>query len=451
MLQVSIQQHGNQMSSSAPREILPRSLGVLGIWLLAVNGLIGAGIFGLPGEAARLAGEYSPLIYLICALLILPIVLCFAELASYFRSTGGPIRYSTEAFGPFVGFETGWLLYVSRAVSFAANSVLLVDNIGYFWAGATAGAGRVLSLMLICGGLTFINVMGSARAMRSLAILTAVKLSALLFLVAAGIGYLGLDLLPSFDSTVPPVGNLGAAALLLVYAFSGFESAVVPAGESRNPARDMPLALLMALGVVSLLYVLIQMVSIATVPDIASSASPLLDAASALVGPVGAIILMLGVITSVGGNLVGIMFSTPRVAYMLSLDGSLPRWFGVVHPRLLTPANSIMFYGLLCFLLAVFGSFVWLVATVVLARLLMYVLTCAAVPLLRKRHSSLRGFVLPGGYLVPFLGIAACAWLLMQVSRDSFILTALFVVAGTALYAAARRQRGVTPDMSDGD
>jgi amino acid transporter len=145
---------------SESREKLPRNLGLWGIWLLAVNGLIGAGIFGLPSGAANLAGAYSPSVYVLCALLMLPIILCFAELASYFRNTGGPIRYCTEAFGTFAGFQAGWLFYLSRVVSFAANSVLLVDSVGYFWSSAKEGTGRLLLLALICGGLTFINVIG---------------------------------------------------------------------------------------------------------------------------------------------------------------------------------------------------------------------------------------------------------------------------------------------------
>ena len=428
------------MGVSESQERLPRSLGLWGIWLLAVNGLIGAGIFGLPSGTASLAGEYSPLIYVLCALLMLPIVLCFAELASYFRSTGGPARYCTEAFGSFAGFQAGWLFYLSRVVSFAANSVLLVNSIGYFWEGATEGAARLLFLTLICGGLTFINVIGSVRAIKSLAILTVLKLTALFLLVGAGVVFLGADVLPRFESGFPAVRDIGAATLLVVYAFSGFESAVIPAGESRNPARDMPLGLLLALGAVTLLYVLIQMVSMATVPEIAASTSPLLDAASVLIGPVGAIILMLGVIASVGGNLVGAMFSTPRLAYALSLDGSLPRWFGAVHPKFLTPANSVVFYGLLAFSLALFGSFIWLVATVVFSRLLIYIMTCGAVPKLRKANVNSDGFVLPGGYLFPVLGVGACGWLALQVSKDSLILTALCVVGGSALYFVARRQ-----------
>ncbi|MDX1442858.1 MAG: APC family permease [Gammaproteobacteria bacterium] len=422
-------------------EKLPRNLGMWGIWLLVVNGLIGAGIFGLPSGAARLAGEWSPLIYVFCALLILPILLSFAELASYFRGTGGPIRYATEAFGHFVGFQAGWLFWVARAVSFAANSVLLVDSIGYFWPAAAEGGGRLVSLFLICGGLTFINVIGSVRAIRSLASLTILKFAVLVLLVIAGLIQLGAATIPSFGSEPGAGTDLGAATLLLIYAFVGFESAVVPAGEARNPSRDMPRALLLGLGMVTALYLLIQLVSVAAVPDIAASDSPLLDVAAVLFGGVGAAVLMFGVVASVGGNLVGAMFSTPRITYALSLDESLPRWFAQVNSRFATPANSIVFYGVLSFLLAAFGSFTWLAAATVLSRLIMYGLSCAAIPVLRPRYAGEDRFVLPFGYFVPLLGIGACLWLLTQVSLDSFLLTGAFIVVGTGFYLLARWQR----------
>ena len=286
-------------------EKLPRNIGLWGIWLLTVNGLIGAGIFGLPSGAASLAGGYSPAAFLVCALVILPVVLCFAEAGSYFRSTGGPIRYSTEAFGPFVGFQAGWLLYVSRLASLAANSVLLVDSVGFFWVGATAGTGRFAALASIWFSLVFVNVIGSVRAIRSLAVLTAAKLTALLLLVGVGIAYFGRDLLPNAQTEVPAAGEFAAATLLLIYAYAGFESVGIPAGETRRPSRDIPIALLLGLGSVALVYVAIQMVSIAAVPDIAASTSPLLDVANALMGPVGAFILMLGVVASVGRQPVG--------------------------------------------------------------------------------------------------------------------------------------------------
>lgn len=399
-----------------------------------VNGFIGAGIFGLPSGAAALAGEYSVWIYAVCALLMLPVILCFAELGSYFRGTGGPILYGKEAFGPFIGFQAGWLFYVARLISFAANSVLLVDSIGYFLEPAAEGVGRIISLALIIGGLTLINVLGSVESIRSLALFTVLKFSVLIFLVFGGILYMGSDIIPNFESSLPTVTDLGAAALLLIYAFVGFEGAVVPAGEAKRPERDMPLALLIGLGVVVLLYMLIQLVSQAAVPDLASSTSPLLDSSAALFGATGAIILMIGVVTSVTGNLVGSIFSAPRLTYALSLEGALPKWFGKVHPRWLTPANSIIFYGLFAFIGASLGSFIVLAAMTVLSRLFLFIITCGAVPVLRTRFKYSDGFILKGGYTVPILGIFACLWLMFQVSFNSIWLTTLFIAIGTVLY-----------------
>ena len=420
------------------QEQLPRSLGAWAIWLLVVNGMIGAGIFGLPSGAVAAAGAFSPVVYLLCALLILPVLLCFAELASYFRNTGGPIRYATEAFGPFLGFQAGWLFYVARAIAFSANSVLLVDSIGYFWPAAASGTMRILLLALICGGMTLVNVVGAVSAIRSLAVLTVLKFAVLAGVVVVGVAVLGADVVRQVTITPPQGIDLGAAILLLVYAYVGFESAVVPAGEARNPMRDMPRGLLLGLLAVALLYTLIQLVSMAAVPGIANSDTPMLDVAAAMLGPAGAGLLMLGVAASVGANLVGTTFATPRVSYALALDGSLPAWFGRVHPRFLTPANSIIVYGAISFAMAVFGSFVWLAASSVVTRLLLYSLTCAAVPVLRPRYRANGGFVLPLGPLVPVLGILACGWLLLQVSQKSAVLTAAFLVIGTGLYALAR-------------
>ena len=433
------------MRNNEKTEALPRNLGSWGIWLLVVNGLIGAGIFGLPSGAARLAGVYSPLIYVVCALLILPVLLCFAELASYYRGTGGPVRYATDAFGRFVGFQSGWLFYVARVLLFAANSLLLIDSIAYFWPVANQGLGRLMLLLAICGGFTLLNVVGAVQSIRSLAVLTVVKFTVLILLVMAGIWVVGSELLPGSNNSrafmlAGPL-DFGAATLLLIYAFVGFESAVVPAGECRNPTRDMPRALILGLFTVTLLYVLIQQVTMLTVTDIGETSTPLLDSAEVLLGSTGVVILMIGIITSVGGNLVGAIFSTPRVTYALALDDCLPSWFGKVHSHFSTPANSIIFFGIFAFLLAAFGSFLWLAAATILSRLFMYILTCAAVPVLRPRQDKDKIFMLRGAYVIPILGIVACLWLMTQVSLDSALLTGAFILFGSLLYALARVSR----------
>ena len=427
-------------ASSNTEEKLPRNLGLWGIWMLVVNGLIGAGIFGLPSGAAALAGEYSVLVYAFCALLILPIILCFAELGSYFRGTGGPIRYGTLAFGPFVGFQGGWLYYLARLISFSANTVLLTDSIAYFIEGAGTGTGRIISLAVICTGLSVINVLGSVESIRSMTLFTVIKFAVLILLPLGGFILLGSEVIPSFDSPIPPSADLGAAALLLIYAFVGFEGAVVPAGEAKRPERDMPLGLLLGLAVVAVLYMLIQLVSQAAVPDLANSKTPLLDVSASLFGSTGAILLMVGVAASVLANLVSSMFSATRVTYALSLEKSLPRWFGEVHSRYLTPANSVVFFGVAAFLLAAFGSFTVLAAMTVLSRLFLYGMSCAAIPKLRPQFRGEGRFILKGGYAIPVLGIAACVWLMLQVSEQSIWMTAIFVGIGSLLFWIGKKQ-----------
>ena len=428
-------------ATSGGEEKLPRNLGLWGIWMLVVNGLIGAGIFGLPGGAATLAGEYSVLVYAFCALLILPIILCFAELGSYFRGTGGPIRYGTLAFGPFVGFQGGWLYYVARLISFSANTVLLTDSISYFISGASTGTGRIISLAVICVGLSVINVLGSIQSIRSMTLFTVIKFAVLILLPLGGFIILGSTVIPSFVSPIPPSENLGAATLLLIYAFIGFEGVAVPAGEAKRPERDIPLGLLLGLAVVAVLYMVIQLVSQAAVPNLANSKTPLLDVSASLFGPVGAIVLMVGVAASVLANLLSSMFSATRVTYALSLEKSLPSWFGEVHSRYLTPANSVVFFGLAAFLLAVFGSFTVLAAMTVLSRLFLYGMSCAAIPKLRPQFRGEGRFILKGGYLIPILGIGACLWLMLQVSSQSIWMTAIFVGIGSLLFWIGKKQR----------
>jgi hypothetical protein len=267
--------------------------------MLVVNGLIGAGIFGLPSGAYALAGEYSVFVYIFCALLMLPVILSFAEVGSYFRGTGGPIKYGKEAFGSFIGFQGGWLYYLARLISFSANTVLLTDSIAYFFPIADSGTGRLISLALTCLFLAGINILGSMESIRSMTFFTIIKFGVLIGLVIGGFSSLGIEVLPNLDAPLPSGSDLGKAALLLIYAFVGFEGAVVPAGEAKRPERDMPLGLLLGLGVVALIYILVQLVAQAAVPNLAESTAPLLDASSQLFGQTGAVLLMVGVATSV--------------------------------------------------------------------------------------------------------------------------------------------------------
>lgn len=424
-------------AADARPEPLRRQLSAFALWLLAINGMIGAGIFGVPAAAQALAGDFSPWLFMLCALLIAPILLCFAELAGAFRGTGGPVLYAQSAFGPFVGFQAGWAFYVARLTAFAANLNLLVVSIGFFWPVAGSPVMRIALLALVSAAMIWINVVGARAAMASLSGLTALKLLPLLALALYGASQIDAAALTSAASP-PAASDLGAALLLVIYAFVGFESSVVPAGEARNPQRDMPRALLWALLVAAALYALIQLGAQAILPELASTERPLLAAGEALIGPVGALLVALGILTSVGGNLLGSMFSTSRISYRLGLDGHLPGWFAQVHPRYLTPANSVLCYGLASFLLAASGSFVWLAVLSVLTRLLLYLTCIAAMPAVRSAGHG-QNFRLGGGWTIPLLAVLVCLGLLSQVEWRAIVATAALLAVGTGLYVLARR------------
>lgn len=427
-------------SAHANPEPLARQLSGLGVWLLVINGIIGAGIFGIPSEAARLAGGFSPWVFVICAALMLPVMLCFAELASHFDGTGGPVRYVGSVFGPFAGFQAGWAFYVARLTAFSANAALLVGALGYFWPAADDPRMRLALLVVVCGGLTALTVTGTRRAMRSLGVVTLLKFLPLVALVAYGLMRLPADMLASLRVAAPADAELGAAVLLVFYAFVGFESGLVPAGEARNPRRDMPRALLWAIGVVALLYFGLQAVSLAALPGLAQTSRPLVEVGGALFGPPGAMVMMVGMIASVGGNLAGALFSTPRITYALALDGQLPAWFAHVPARFGTPAVSITAFGTLAFLLAAGGSFVWLAGLSVLTRVLIYVGCIAALPALRRRPARQSQVLrLPGGFVTPGIAVLTCLALLTQVRPMGYLVTGAMLAAGTVLYVLARR------------
>ena len=263
-------------------------------------------------------------------------------------------------FGTYAGFMAGWAFYVARLTSSAANAVLLVSAIGYFWPGADDPDTRLGLLFVLCAGLTTNTVIGTRNAMGSLGVLTVLKFVPLLALVAYGLTQIPEAVLQSVRIAPPAGTDIGAVVVLVFYAFVGFESGLVPAGEAKDPRRDMPRALFWAIGIVAVLYFALQSVSLAVMPDLASTRRPLVEVSARLFGATGALVMMAGMVASVGGNLAGALFSTPRITYALAREAALPAWFAHVSSRFGTPAVSIVIFGSAVFLLGAGGSFVWL-------------------------------------------------------------------------------------------
>jgi amino acid transporter len=407
---------------------------------LGVNFVVGAGIFGLPSRVYALSGPASLIAYAICAVAIILIVLCFAEVGSRFTQTGGPYLYAREAFGPFVGFEVGWLRWLAGVASFAANSNLLVDYLSYLWPAVNAGFLRAVVITTAIVSITGLNVIGVRDTAVVSNIFAIGKLIPLIFFVA--VGFFFIDSQNFSVTSQPGYSAFSISVLLLVYAFTGFESVAVPAGEVRDPQRSIPFALLTTIGIVTLLYVSIQVVCIGTLPGLADSARPLTDASLRFLGPSGGYIISAGVLVSMAGNLTGQMLATPRMLFAMAEQRQLPEVFAAVHTRFRTPHVSILFSACVVLGLAHSGTFIQLATISVIARLAMYAATCAALPVLRGKRNVLGPtFKLPAGMLISIVSAALCVWMLSNSTLREAIMTAIAVGVGLLLYLVYRLGR----------
>jgi basic amino acid/polyamine antiporter, APA family len=402
---------------------------------LSVNDVIGSGVYLLPAAAAALLGPASLWAILAAGLCVLLIVLCFAEAASHFDEPGGGYVYTREAFGELVGFEVGWMTWVARVTVAASLSAGFAQAMTGVWAGAVSGWGRAL---LIAGThvlLTTINVAGVKYGVRFAVVLVAGKLVPLLLLVAFGLfamDWTRIDVL-----VVPRADGLGQAALLLLFAYAGFENTAAPAGEYLDPQRDVPFALGVMIASVTILYGAVQLVALGLVPDLATAETPLADAAGILAGAAGVWLLTIGAATSILGTNNNTVLAGSRYLYALAERGRMPAFLAGVHPRYRTPWVALLVQAAVSLPLALSGTFVELAALSVIARMATYIGTCAAVPVLRRRLPPTR-FRLPGGPAIPIAACALCVAVLTTATARNLIAGGIALAVGAVIYALGR-------------
>jgi amino acid transporter len=370
---------------------------------------------------------------------VLLLVLCFAEAASHFDETGSGYVYTREAFGSFIGFEVGWMTWLARVASIASLSNGFAQAMTFIWPGAGNGAVRVLMIGLPLALLTWINVVGVKQGARVAAGFTVAKLLPLVVLIVFGI--FAVDWSRFSPVEIPGVANLGEAALLLLFAYAGFENTAAAAGEYKDPRRDVPFALITMLAVVTLVYTLIQVVALGTLPDLASrtAGAPLADAATVVLGTGAGIMMTVGAAVSIGGNIGSTMLAGPRYLFALARDGFGPRALARVHPRYETPAAAILTQAVVAGVLAFSGSFVQLAMLSVIARMSTYIGTAAAVPILRRKFPRTdRTVVLPGGPLIPIAALVLSFGLLASATKWNLIAGVIGLGVGALLYRFRR-------------
>ena len=420
---------------------LARALSRWDLTAIAVNTMVGSAIFVLPATAGASIGPWAPLSFLACAAIILLLVLTYAAAGSQFRETGGPYLYARKAFGEVVAFEVGWIFWLGRLAAVGANYSVFILYLAYFEPGLADGLPRAVTITLMALLMTLANIRGVKLSARIVNGFTLAKLLPLALLIL--VGFVAVEFTQPGSPKAFTAPDFLRSIFILVFAYGGFEQASIPAGEAKEPQRDLPRALLLALGVVTLLYVSIQFVSYAIDPSIAASTRPLAQVADRLLGPFGAGLIALGAMVSTSGYLFGASLAVPRLGFALAEQGQLPPLFGRVHPQYRTPWVSIVTHFLVTWLLAVFLSFLQLAVINVMARLVVSAATCLAVIRFQRREQPASAFRLPGKHLIPLAGLALIVLLLLQASRNEVLYGMLALGVGVLGYLFFKKIREI--------
>jgi len=431
-----------EASSGGGESALVRGIGVLGLAAGIVNVTVGGGIFRLPADVARGLGPAAPLAYLVCVIAMGLIVLCFAEAGSRVQLTGGPYAYVETAFGPFLGFMAGVLVWILGTLALAAVSVVFATNAGQLIPPLRTSVGSALFLVTVFTILSVVNVLGVRRGAALNSVATVAKLLPLLLLLAAGPFFVRASNLAWVDAPSPAA--VSRTAILLIFAFCGVESALLPSGEVQDPSRTVPRAIFIAMIGITLLYVGLQLVAQGVLgSELGTAETPLADAAGRMFGPGGRTLLLVGATVSMFGYVSGMTLAVPRALFAFARDGFLPRVVASVHPRFHTPHVAIAIQSAIACALAVTGTFERLAILASSAVLLLYAACSLAAWRLRRLDVRAGGvpFRVPAAGVVPIAACLAILWLLTSVRREEWAALATALGIASLLFAVTAKSR----------
>ena len=426
-------------------EGLIRAVGVRGLTAGMVNYMIGAGIFVLPAVVAARVGAASLLMYVICAVAMALIVLCFADAGSRVSLSGGTYAYAEVAFGPFIGFMVATSLWFGSAVlASAAVANVFMDTMAQLSPGFEQPIIRSGTLVLIYAVITAINIRGVKAGSGVVQTVTVAKLTPLIILIGAGLFAINAENLAW--PGMPAGGEIARTSIILIFAFLGIETALTPSGEVRDPARTVPRALFTALALVTLIYISIQVVALGVLgPELATNTqAPLAETARRVLGSGGQKLILIGMAISTLGYVAGDMLFAPRSIYALGKDRLLPAFIGSVHSKYHTPYVAILIHATFCLALALSGSFEQLAVLAVIATLIVYLICCLATIQLQRRDIRADGaipFKVPGGPVIPIIASGIVIWLMTASTRQEVIAMAAMLAVQAILFLLMRVRR----------
>ena len=412
--------------------MLKRDIGKWGIVLLMINSIIGAGIFGLPSKIFSLTGIYSVLAIAICAVIIFIFILIFSEVGSQFNRSGGPYLYTYEAFGKLPGFIVGWLALLSRIAAFAALINLLIDYLSYLSPIFIDHQTRVISIIIISIFLFLINAISVKSSTYLNNTLGVFKLIPLTIFVVIGFFFIDFDYVTTSNS-VTNFSSFSTSIFILIFAFTGWEAALVNTGEMSNPEKNIPFAMILSISFVAVFYILIQFVAIGTYPQLATSIKPIADAADLFMGSTGGLLMTIGAIISILGTLNANLLAGSRLPFALSEEGQFPKIFSRTDSKTGVPFISLTIYLAVALLVSLTGTFIYALSISVISKVITYIIVALALIKFRESRKN-EGFKIPYGKVFSALGILIGVWLLYSSNHSDFIDVFIAITMGLILY-----------------
>lgn len=425
------------MTDEKTEEGLKRVVGVSGLALSIVNGIIGSGIFVLPALVGISMGAFGIFGYVFCSIMLGAIMLCYAEIGSKVTRSGGSYAYVETAFGDFAGFILNWLFFFGWGIlGSAAVMNILADSLAVVFPALADPLNRAILYFVLIGFMILVNVRGAKQSVAVVKGIAIIKLLPLLGIIIFGFGQVKAGNLQW--EHVPSLKTFADTSLVLFFAFAGFETCLGVSGEFKEPKRTVPLGILLGGIMVLIVYILLQTVTqgVLGASIVLYRDAPLAAVAERITGHVGITILLLTAVISCFGSVFADVMATPRSLFACANDGLFPKFLGKVHPRFATPHWAVVTYAVLIFVLAVSGGFKQLAVLASAAILLIYLAVILATIKLRKQEQGAgeKTFKVPGGLIIPIIGIAAICWLLTSLSKWEILSTLLFLAAVCAIY-----------------
>ena len=425
---------------------LIRTVGFAGLVAMCINAVVGSGVFLLPSESFTLLGPFSLWAPRLFAVPVFILVLCFAEAASHFSEPGGAYLYARTAFGEFVGFETGWMNWIARTTSLASLSNGFVVALALLVPGVGQGFARHAIIIATIVTLAIIHLLGVKYGAASIYVFTLGKLVPLVGFIIISLIAFRHNPIPASMTLPGPGTDWNAAILFLLFAYAGFENLGVPAGEFKNPRRDLPFALLVGILCIAAIYVLAQLGAMATLTDLSATKTPIASAAAEIIGPMGALIVTIGALLSMAGTNSGTMLEGSRMLYALSLGRPNLRALSYVHDKFRTPTVAILIHATVALALALGGTFAKLALLSAVARLATYLFTAAGVPFISYKAGEFKGARAVGVTIISILGTAVGLIIVVTLNAERLRLGAIALVIGAVLYFLAPRRVEVVSD-----